>query len=507
MLTVFRRHQQVLMLIIAILTIVAFVWLYNRTNLNQVGSNDVLSIHGKVIQRAEVDRLARGYQLAIALGLTDFVKDLGGMGADEEKSLSEFIVNLLVVQKQAFDLGIHPPDEAVAAVIRTLPPLQTDGNFDPAKYASFIQEQLAPRGYTERQMEEMIRDSLKVAELRRVITSPVAVGEAQVREAARIYQPVSAEALRFERDAFLKGIQIAPEEVATFYSSNKEGLKSRESRVISYAVLDLPAAQRKLSGKEFTAALQQLADTAVEAGKAVKSECANGGDFAKASVKAGLQPHTAEGVERDGSVAGKDAGIPQSVVGAAYRLPGNGAVSDIIQDGSSFYVVTVKGITPARQLELAEVTEKLSSLLRYEKAAKVCAESAAKSLEQIRTAMASGKSFSDAAKQAGVKVQDISSVTPSDSKANPEQQAFAAGTLGLQEGELGPLQPAPWGVYAIYLQKRAPLTDAQWNEHRAALAKGMLGNERSLLFAEWLRSARASAQIRILSGNGASGGA
>ncbi len=505
MLTVFRRHQQVLMLIIAILTIVAFVWLYNRTNLNQVGSNDVLSIHGKVIQRAEVDRLARGYQLAIALGLTDFVKDLGGMGADEERSLSEFIVNLLVVQKQASDLGIHPSDDAVAAVIKTLAPLQTDGTFDPAKYASFLQEQLAPRGYTERQMEEMIRDSLKVTELRRVITSPVAVGEAQVKEAARIYQPVSAEVLRFERDAFLKEVQVGPEEVAAFYSSNKEGLKSRESRVISYAVIDLPSAQQKLSGKEFTSALQKLADTAVEAGKAVKTECAKGGDFAKVAAKAGMQPHVAEGVERDGSVAGKESGIPQSVVGSAYRLSGNGEISDIIQDGTSFYVVTVKGITPARQLELAEVTEKLSTLLRYEKAAKVCAESAGKSLEKIRAAMASGKSFPDAVKQVAVKVQDISSVTPSDSKANPEQQAFASGTLGLQEGELGPLQPAPWGVYAVYLQKRAPLTDAQWNDHRAALAKGMLDNERSLLFAEWLRSARAAAQIKMLAGNGGRG--
>jgi parvulin-like peptidyl-prolyl isomerase len=505
MLTIIRKNQQFLMLVIAIMTIVAFVWLYNRTNLTQVGSNDVVSIYGRVVQRAEIDRQVRGYQLALALGLTDFVRDLGGLGSNEETSLSDFILNLLVIQHQSPELGIRPSDDAVAGVMRSLPVLQKDGVFDPAKYASFLQDQLAPRGYTERQLEEIIRDSLRVKEIRRVVTSPVAVGEPQIREAARIYQSVTGQILRFDREAFLKASTVSPEEVSTFYDKNKEGLSSRENRNLSYVVFELPAAQQKNGGKERTAALQKLADDAVAAGKLIREGVAKGVDFAKQASKAGLQSRKIEAIERDGSQKGKSSGLPAPVVDAAFRLQKTGEVSDIIQDGTSFYIVTVEGVSPARLLQLAEVSDRITALLKEEKAARAAAEAAAKSTEAVRASLAAGKTFAEAARLAGVKTQPIAGILPSDRKNTEEQRILAAATLPLKEGELGQLQPAPWGAFAPYVEKRVPLTEAQWNQYRGSLSKGLLANEQQLLFLEWLRSSRAAAGIKMLAGNGSPG--
>lgn len=502
MLTVIRKNQQGLMLVIAIMTIIAFIWLYNRTNLTQVGSNDVASVYGRVVQRAEIDREVRGYRLALALGLTDFVKDLGGMGANEETSLSDFILNLLVIQHQSPLLGVHPSDEAVAEVIKGLPLLQSDGTFDPAKYATFLQEQLTPNGFTERQLEEIVRDSLRVKQIRSIITSPVAVGEGQVREAARIYQPVTAQILRFERDAFAKNSTVAPEEIATFYSKNKEGLVSPEARTVSYVAFDLPVGQQKLEGKEKTAALQKLADQVVGSGKLLREEVAKGISFAKVAEKAALHPKKVASVQRDGTLSGKDSGLPTQVVAGAFRVAKTGEVSDIIQDGNSFFIITVEGITPARQLELAEVTERIETLLKADRASKLAAEAAAKTMDQIRAAMTAGSSFADAVKKVGMKTQTISGVMPSDTKGGQEAQGLSSATLSLKERELGPLQPAPWGAFAAYLEKRAPLTDVQWKQYQGSLSKMLLGNERELLFLEWLNSSRAAAQIKMMSGNG-----
>ena len=165
--------------------------------------------------------------------------------------------------------------------------------------------------------------------------------------------------------------------------------------------------------------------------------------------------------------------------------------------------MTVEGVTPSHLLQLAEVSERITKLLKEEKATKALAESASKAVEKIRAAMTAGKSFAEAVKEAGVKTQQITGVTPSDTKASQEQQGLASATLGLKEGELGPLQPAPWGAFAAYLEKRAPLTDAQWNEHRAALAKTLLTNEQELIFQEWLRASRGTAQIKMLGSPGA----
>jgi hypothetical protein len=504
MLSVIRKNQQFLMLVIAILTIVAFIWLYNPTDkFQKFGTNDVANIYGKVIQQAEIDREGRAYGLALGLGLADFVKDLGGMGADERTSFSDFILNLFIIRHEAPLLGVHPSDEEVAAVIKGIVPFQTDGSFDPAKYAAFLQEQLAPRGFTERQLEEIVRDSIKVSQLRRIITSPVAIGEAQIRDAARIYQPVTAQILRFEKDSMAKDAEVTPQEAAAFYEQNKQGLVSREARDISYVVVELPPSQQKLEGKERAGALQKLADQVDQEGKSIRAEIQKGVDFAKAAAKLSLQPKKIAGIERDGSQQGKDAGVPAPVVASAFRLQKKGELSEIIQDGKSFYIVTVEGVTPAHQLELAEVSDRIIKLLKDEKAAKALADSANKSMEQIRAALAAGKPFADAVKQAGVKTQQITSVTPSDTKAGQEQQSLAAATLSLKEGELGTLQGAPWGAFAAYLEKRTPLTDAQWKEHQETLSKTLLSNERELLFFEWLRTSRGAAQIKMLGRQGA----
>ena len=136
--------------------------------------------------------------------------------------------------------------------------------------------------------------------------------------------------------------------------------------------------------------------------------------------------------------------------------------------------------------------------MKQQKATKLLAEAASKSLEKIRADMTAGKSFADAAKAAGVKLMPLEGVTPSDQKISQEQQALASATLGLKDGQLGSLQPAPWGAFAMYLEKRTPLTDAQWKEHQAALSKTILSNEQDLLFMDWLRSSRSAAQIKML---------
>ena len=499
MLAIFRKNQQVLMLLVAFIVIVTFVWFYNPTSkFNKFGKNDVFEIYGRVVQQAEVDREARSYGLSLGLGLTDFVKDLGGLGADEQASLSDFILNLQIIRHAAPELGVMPSDQQVAAVIRGLAPFQTDGNFDPAKYASFLQEKLAPSGFTERQLEEIVRDSIRTAAIRGIVVSPVAVGEAQVRAAARIYQPVTAQLLRFESEPYAKSASATPEEVSAFYARSKQMLVSGEKRDISWVVFELPASQAKLEGKDRANALQKLADNADQAAKSIAAELAKGTGFGKAA--AALQPGKAKNVERDGTSDGKDAGLPEAVVTGAFRLQNQGTLSGLIQDGNRFFLVTVEGISPARQLALEEVSEKIKALIGRQKAAKLTEDAAAKSLDQIAAALKAGKSFADAAKAAGVKTQQIGPVDPTDPKQTPEQRAFVAATLGLNEGELGTLQPAPFGVFAVYLQKRDALSESQWKQHGPALEKSILANERGILFQEWLRAGRASSQLKILAG-------
>ena len=79
MITILRKNQRVLMLIIAVLTIIAFIWLYNPATTQELGSNTVATMYGRKISQADVEREVKSFQLALALGQFRLLEDLGGM--------------------------------------------------------------------------------------------------------------------------------------------------------------------------------------------------------------------------------------------------------------------------------------------------------------------------------------------------------------------------------------------------------------------------------------------
>ncbi|HEY5813942.1 MAG TPA: SurA N-terminal domain-containing protein, partial [Terrimicrobiaceae bacterium] len=126
MITILRKNQRVLMLIIAILTIVAFIWLYNPTDTHKLGTNTVATIYGRKVSQADVEREIKNYQLALALGQFSLLDNLGGMGQDENRALDEFIWNLLVMHHQAEEFGVTPTDSQIADRIKAVRAFQTN---------------------------------------------------------------------------------------------------------------------------------------------------------------------------------------------------------------------------------------------------------------------------------------------------------------------------------------------------------------------------------------------
>ena len=172
------------MIIIATLTIVAFILLYNTRQIDELANLQNPTIYGRSLNPAAIDRQVKNYQLTLSLGQFDLLRALGGMTQDREMAITDFVWNLLVLQHQAHEMGIEPSDDQVANRIKDVPRFQTNGQFDPAKYSSFVAEQLAPKGYSERQLEEVMRDALRLEGIQAVVESPVALGADEIKATA-----------------------------------------------------------------------------------------------------------------------------------------------------------------------------------------------------------------------------------------------------------------------------------------------------------------------------------
>ena len=89
------------MLVVAVLTIVAFIFLYNTTQLDELATVKNPTIYGKSLTPLAIDRQVKNYQLTLALGPLDLLQKLGGASQDQDRALTEFVWNLLVLQHQS----------------------------------------------------------------------------------------------------------------------------------------------------------------------------------------------------------------------------------------------------------------------------------------------------------------------------------------------------------------------------------------------------------------------
>lgn len=510
MIHILRKNQRGLMLGIAVLTIIAFIFLYNRGPLDDIAATQNPKIYGQALNQGVIDKQVRNYRLTMMLGQYNLLLKLGGRTADQSAAVSEFVWNLLVLQHQARALGVEPTDAQVADRIKGLPVFQADGQFDPLKYGAFVRDQLAPLGFTERQLEEVMRDALRLDRIEAIVAAPIAIGEAELRETARVLQPVTADFVRFQMADAAAGVTVSPEDVSAYFERNKANLNTTETRAVRYVTFELPMGT-KLEGRAKVDALQKLVGQATEFVDAISST-----PFDQAATAAGLTVRSTPAFDRTGNLAatiqaGPDTAnqlqdllakvAPKEVLTAiapqAFLLPGVGKASDALQVGDSFYVIELSELTPVRPLTLAEATPDIETRLREVKAEAALKSSATEKIQALRTAVAAGKPFAEAAKEAGLSVESLDAVAPMSESLTPEQRRVISTTLALKDGELSRFEPAPWGGFAVFLKSRGPLADADLAAKRDEIREGLLQNKRELLFAEWLRTAREEANIRI----------
>lgn len=488
------------MLVVAVLTIVAFIFLYNTTQLDELATIENPTIYGKALTPLAIDRQVKNYQLTLALGQFELLQKLGGTAPDEDRALTEFVWNLLVLQHQSRELGIEPTDDQVANRIKQVPIFQAGGQFDPLKYGQFVSEQLAPRGFTERQLEEVIRDSLRLEALSKIVEAPATISEGEMQAMARAFQPVTAGFVRFERKQENDKIQISPEEVSSIHQQNQSAFMANETREARCVVFELPA-DSKLEGKEKVDALQKLANAASEL---TDSLAQAGASLEQLASKAGAKIIKLTAFDRTGNPAQAPSSLNSEAVAdlapAAFLVPKAGATSDVIQSGDAFYIIEVTAVNPSRPLTLDEARPRIEAQLRAQKAEQIFTADATSAANALRAAVAGGKSFAEAAAAQNLKVEEINNVVAAAESTSPENQAIAGSTLLLKEGGISNLEGAPWGAFVAQLQSRAPVDQMAFGARETQIRESLLRNKRDLLFMEWLRVSREAARITVPAG-------
>ena len=500
MVSIFRRYQQTLMLVVTVLVIISFVWFYNvNKDPSAAGSDEVGSIYGRTVRIAEFGREVRKFEIARNLMLFELLQTLAGQARSMDEAKENFAWNSIVVRHEADALGVSATDDEVIAAIQKLPAFQTNGAYDSTKYNLFTERVLAPNGFTPDVLESLVRDDLRVQKLKALLGSTVAAAPSEIRAAfERRSRKSEVSVVRLKMEDVEKTVQVSDEDVKKTFEDRKETLRSDELRKVRFVAFTLPPTEKPLAGKERVAAMEKLADQASELSVAMTEK--------DAKLEAVAQKFNAEVKETAPFSVNEppaELGKSDEVARVAFeKLTLDQPNSDVVMTENGYYVLQLAEVMPAKPLTFEEAQPKLAEQLKKERAQEALNLKAADVRAKIQAEKKLGKSISEAAAAAGVQVESIPAFSPMEPPKSelPDSRIIMGSSMDLAEGELSEPVPTPTGVLLVHIDKRLPVDEAKFEQEKAMIAENVVRAQRESLFELWLKTRRDVADIKTSQG-------
>src|SRR4029450_2907617 len=106
MMKLLRRHRHWLMIVIAILAIPFIFYFVQQPDYGAMRADQFARIYDRDVSILEAQQMARLYNLAEALGMSDFVQNLAPGVQDPNQAYVQFILNLLVLGHETARAGL-----------------------------------------------------------------------------------------------------------------------------------------------------------------------------------------------------------------------------------------------------------------------------------------------------------------------------------------------------------------------------------------------------------------
>lgn len=492
MVNLLRKHQQPLMIFVTFVIIIAFVVFYNGNSSSKNQPQQGFRIYGRDYSQEEIQRKVRRFSVAMRAGLGELAYGLTG-NPNSEQAVENFVWNSFVLDHEAQRLGITANENEVTEAIAKLPVFQTNGAFDPIKYQGFVENILRPNGFTSLQLEDLVRDQLRMQKLMTLVGSTAELTPAEFRASyVQEHQKMHLSVIRFDLADFKGSVQPAEDEIKKVFEERKASLNTGEKRAISYVQLDLNAEQKALKGKELVDARQALADRASDFGQAMLDPKANFADTAKKmNLEVKMTPEFAQAQPPAELSASPD------LAAAAFQLTEKEPTGDALSVGNGYYILHLEKVTPSRPLTFEEARPQVIEQIKAERGNQLLVAKANEVAGKIADAVKAGKSFADAAAEAGLKVETLpafSLVEPLEGKAN--LQEIVSKAVELDDGESSAFTPVENGGFIVHFDKRDPIDEAQFEkDQKTQMATARMGKS-YVAFHEWLQSRRKLADLK-----------
>jgi len=252
----------------------------------QLASEAGLHLYVNFLIVPDAPQLQQAMQL-LQYGYPNYYRTMGrNLKADD---FNRFISNRIIIQQAMQSMGVRASDEEINTAIMSSPSFSSEGKFDNAKYASFIEKRLGRLGMTEKDLREIVHESLCLNKIIEIVGGGLLVPRQAAQDLLEAQmQAVSISRVVFNRDDFVEKEQPSEEEIKAYWDTHQDAYKTEEQRRINYILLTLsPETQVKSSPATLPA-------DATEEQKKAHAEAEQARLDAEAQVKAQLADKRAQ---------------------------------------------------------------------------------------------------------------------------------------------------------------------------------------------------------------------
>ena len=518
-----------LVIIVFSFVIWGMVWpsKYNRVE----KANAAGTLDGKPVSHAEYRSAYMSTRLARSLALGREIQST----AQTEEVLRKLAWERLATLREVNKLGITATDQELIGTIRSNFS-ESNGVYNRQRYEAFLQNIIAPLGYTTGQFEQHLREEIAIQKLAHLIGRQAQVTPLEVhRTFDTLMDSFTVEYAALTAADVEKDVKVSEADARKLYDADPAAFTIPEQREISYAAFpvadymdstnaisdediqdyyelhieEYTTQETDTNGKprEVVAELDDVRDdivkalrhqTAEEAADAAASELTN----LALPDREGNVPEFAAAVEKTGRTVQhlapfsrlelpvEDGGA--AFVAAAFDLAPNSfdRVSSAIAGKENVYVLYLDKIHEPRVPAFEEAKDRVMAAATQKAVAEALAAKGTELQKAAAAGLADGKTFAQAVAGLGATVASAEPFTglSGSSSTNEAVQALVQAVVSYNQGEVTDPVPYGDGLLVAYVQARTPADAATFDSYQAEIASAIRARRGQTLFRDWQSS-------------------
>lgn len=510
----------------------------------------ILKIAGRTYDETEYQHLGAGsLELASTFarsgdfGIYQFIMSLSTGATGRDDAAEKFFIGRMIIRQAKEEFGIHPGEEEISNYIRGLRTFaDKDGKFSEENYRNFIEKGIGRLGMTEADLRELASDVIATTKINAIVGSGLEVNRDIVAQNLALdNQQVAGELARLDIDPYEAKIQPTDEEIKKYWETIQDAFTTEPTRKFTYfiATPDMPAdAEAEKADEKDSIADAAMTDEAKKKKEAEKAKKA--ADLAEARRKKqieldtlvddftfNLEQQKGSGFEdlakankweikttelfprskppKDLDVNLRSSSRGGKAVDELFRIePTSDPLSKYSQPiaiGENQWVVArLDGEEKSRAKTFEEAKDEARVQYVKEKAAEALKTAANEALEKIKTAIAGGKSFADAAKDAGINetksFTKVNSTYRTDAATEPKNLFEAV--RNVDPGSLADVIIEADRAFIVHVATREVVKEENAAERLNTEVKSRASQNELIAFTGWITDRTEAAKVERL---------